>query len=413
MSLGFSKAGYNILAGLDNWDTAIETYRQNFGHPAIITDLKDVGAAIDVLTRYNPDMIIGGPPCQDFSSAGKRDENNGRGDLTISYAEIVSSLKPQWFVMENVSRIVKTQKLLEAKAILRNAGYGMTQYVLDASLCGVPQTRKRFFLIGKMGANDGFLLPFIEKNLTDKPMTIKDYFGNDIDIDHYYRHPRSYARRGIFSVHEPSPTIRGVNRPIPDGYKIHPGDPVNSLDGIRELTTDERSRIQTFPSTFRFSGNKTAREQMIGNAVPVNLAYYVGKSILEYILFKKRQDSSVSSSDPAYWESPAVQAALFESRSPYISQNTLTCICPDHAIRWTTENMAFCAPYSDIADIENVKKVLLYDRNKAIVGYYETGESRVIEKKELETLGIPDTHSDSDKTTKYRIINLLPLTESI
>ena len=413
MSLGFSKAGYNILAGLDNWDTAIETYRQNFKHPAIITDLKDVGVAIDILTQYNPEMIIGGPPCQDFSSAGKRDENNGRGDLTISYAEIVSYIKPQWFVMENVSRIVKTRKLLEAKAILRNAGYGMTQCVIDASLCGVPQRRKRFFLIGKMGANDGFLLPFIEKNLTDKPMTIKDYFGDDIDIDHYYRHPRSYARRGIFSVHEPSPTIRGVNRPIPDGYKIHPGDPVNSLDGIRELTTEERSRIQTFPSSFKFLGNKTAREQMIGNAVPVNLAYYVGKSILEYILFKKRQDSAVSSSDHAYWETSAVQDTLFDSQSPYISQKILTFMCPDHAIRWTTENMAFCAPDSDITDIEKIKKVLLYDRSKAIVGCYETGRSRIIEKKELKMLGIPDIHPESDKTTKYRIINLLPLTNSI
>ena len=81
---------------------------------------------------------------------------------------------------------------------------------------------------------------------------------------------------------EPSPTVRGVNRPIPNGYNLHPGDPVSSLDGIRCLTTKERSIIQTFPSEFILEGSITNLEQMIGNAVPVNLAQYVGNAILEY-----------------------------------------------------------------------------------------------------------------------------------
>lgn len=113
-------------------------------------------------------------------------------------------------------------------------------------------------------------------------MTVKDFFGNKIDIEYYYRHPRSYARRGIFSVNEPSPTIRGVNRPLPSGYTLHHNDPVKSLDGIRPLTTDERARIQTFPESFQFAGSKSDVEQMIGNAVPVNLGKYVASAILEY-----------------------------------------------------------------------------------------------------------------------------------
>lgn len=283
LSLGFQKAGYEILAAYDNWDEAITVYHNNFNHPVIKQDLSDVEQTVVEIEKYNPEMIIGGPPCQDFSSAGKRDENNGRGDLTVSYAKIVTSIKPEWFVMENVDRILKTGKLVEARKIFKDCGYGLTEAVLNASFCGVPQRRKRFIMIGHLGEKDGFMSDVLEKRQASKEMTISDYFGNQIDIKYYYRHPRSYARRGIFSIDEPSPTIRGVNRPMPSGYKLHPTDPVTSLDGIRPLTTLERSMIQTFPKDFKFIGTKTAMEQMIGNAVPVNLAKYVGDSIMAYM----------------------------------------------------------------------------------------------------------------------------------
>lgn len=230
-----------------------------------------------------PDMIIGGPPCQDFSSAGLRNEDNGRGNLTLSYAGIISKIRPEWFVMENVATITKTNKLAGAKEIFRSAGYGLTQVVLNAALCGVPQKRKRFFLIGKLNADDDFILPYIQRNLSKKELSVKEYFGDGLDIEYYYRHPRSYARRGIFSVNEPSPTIRGVNRPVPSGYTLHPNDPVKSLENIRPLTTRERSKIQTFPDDFFFTGSKSDVEQMIGNAVPVNLGKFVAEAINQYI----------------------------------------------------------------------------------------------------------------------------------
>lgn len=114
-------------------------------------------------------------------------------------------------------------------------------------------------------------------------MTIRDYLQNEFGVEYYYRHPRSYARRGIFSIDEPSPTIRGVNRPLPKNYKVHPGDATQNLDGLRCLTTLERARIQTFPADFHFQGTKTDLEQMIGNAVPVDLASYVAKHLLSYM----------------------------------------------------------------------------------------------------------------------------------
>lgn len=296
MSLGFQKAGFDILCAYDNWDSAINVYRANFSHPISKMDLMDSGYAIKEINKYDPDMIIGGPPCQDFSSAGKRDEDLGRGDLTVAFAKIVSGIKPEWFVMENVARITKTNKLEQAISILKKAGYGITKTVLNASKCGVPQKRMRFFMIGRLHEEDNFLSPTLEESLSDKEMTIADYFGDKIDFEYYYRHPRSYARRGIFSIHEPSPTIRGVNRPMPATYKIHDADPVTDTTGIRALTTKERSAIQTFPDNFRFLGTKTNIEQMIGNAVPVNLAKFVGEAIQKYSgnkILDKSRDLSI------------------------------------------------------------------------------------------------------------------------
>ena len=291
LSLGFEKAGFNIVAAYDKWDAALHVYNANFDHPAKQLDLTDIDTCVDTISALSPNMIIGGPPCQDFSSAGKRNEDNGRGDLTVNYAEIISKIKPPVFVMENVDRIVKTNKLVEAKKIFKEAGYGLSFKILDASYCGVPQKRKRFFMVGILGENDGFLDETLEANFSEKPMTMRDYFGDSLGIEYYYRHPRSYARRGIFSIDEPSPTVRGVNRPMPDGYEIHSNDPVRSKDGIRPLTTKERSLIQTFPEEFHFEGSKTDIEQMIGNAVPVNLAKYVATVVASYL--KKQRPTLV------------------------------------------------------------------------------------------------------------------------
>jgi len=286
MSLGFQNAGFEILAAFDNWKPAVEVYKENFEHPIYDFDLSTTKSK-EFINQLKPNLIIGGPPCQDFSSAGKRDDTLGRADLTISYAEIVSFVKPQFFVMENVERIKKSGVLRQAIEIFKEAGYGLTMEVLDASLCGVPQARKRFFLVGKLNENDNFLTPYFSKNLSKKPMTVFDYLGNSLDTEYYYRHPRSYKRRGVFSIHEPSATIRGVNRPIPAGYPGHSGDPVDVSDNVRPLTTIERSYIQTFPKTFKFNGTKTNVEQIIGNAVPVKLGEYVARCISEFIVDKK------------------------------------------------------------------------------------------------------------------------------
>lgn len=82
MSLGFEKAGVNVVAAYDNWDAAIDVYRANFQHPVFKRDLSDVSVSEEV-AGFAPDIIIGGPPCQDFSQAGKRSEDGGRAILSV------------------------------------------------------------------------------------------------------------------------------------------------------------------------------------------------------------------------------------------------------------------------------------------------------------------------------------------
>lgn len=288
LSLGLENAGFNVLLGVDNWKPAIEMYKVNFKHPILDIDLLDVEKSVGILKDFNPDMIVGGPPCQDYSSAGKRDEEHGRADLTISFANIIKRMKPRLFIMENVDRIVKSKRYQEALIIFKKAGYGLTKITLDASFCGAPQKRKRHFVIGSICHSDDFLLDILIKNQSKKSMTIRDYLGDKFGIDNYYRHPRNYNRRGIFSIDEPSPTVRGVNRPLPSGYPGHKNDSAHHLSGIRPLTTKERSLLQTFPDNYQLVGTKSNIEQAIGNAVPVKLAEYIGKCLS---IFLKESDN--------------------------------------------------------------------------------------------------------------------------
>ena len=282
LSRGFEDAGFGIIGAFEFWDVAAKCYAANFDHPVFTDDLSDVENAIEKLRTLSPDIIIGGPPCQDFSHAGKRVENV-RAALTECFATIVTAINPQWFVMENVDRAQNSKSYAAARHIFKAAGYGLTEVLLNAALYGVPQRRKRFFCIGSLNAADGFLLDYIEGNQSQTEMTLRDYFGETLDFEFYYRHPRNYSRRAIYSINEPSATIRGVNRPVPQGYPGHKKDACTLNSSIRPMTTLERSLVQTFPPDFKWVGNKTETEQMVGNAVPVKLAEFIAKALLHHI----------------------------------------------------------------------------------------------------------------------------------
>src|SRR3712207_2216357 len=108
LSMGLTQAGYDILAGYDAWDAAIAVYAENFHHPVSKLDLNDVDAAIAAVSAHRPEVIVGGPPCQEFSHAGTRKEGE-KANLTANYARIVTACKVPFFIMENVDRALTSK----------------------------------------------------------------------------------------------------------------------------------------------------------------------------------------------------------------------------------------------------------------------------------------------------------------
>ena len=278
LSLGFQGAGFPVAAAVDAWPAALATYRANHGHPAHQYDLSDVPGTVDLISRYSPSIIVGGPPCQDFSRAGKRIESN-RANLTVSFAEIVSAAAPRLFLMENVAVARRSTAYKTAFSILEKAGYGLTEQVLDASRCGVPQIRKRLFLLGRQNTAHNWLSDQLQNNLAPRSLTIREYLGDELRVEHYYHHPRFYGRKSVYSIDEAAPTLRGVNK-------------TTSCPGVRDVATnsapvrtacglspEKRARLQTFPASYRWVGSATAINQMVGNAVPVELARYVAAAV--------------------------------------------------------------------------------------------------------------------------------------
>ncbi|MCT8989634.1 DNA cytosine methyltransferase [Chelativorans sp. SCAU2101] len=329
MSLGLKRAGFEIVQAYDSWEPAVEIYRRNVGPHVWQHDLKDIFRVGPMIAALAPDIICGGPPCQDFSAAGRRVEGE-RAALTRAFAMLVCIARPRWFLMENVPQAAKSTAWADARAMLVKAGYGLTESKLNAAFYGVPQARKRLFVIGRLGEQDGFLESVLVAARSDRPMTVRDMLGDALG-DAFYVHPRHPGKRGVWSTDEPAPTMRGSSRrPMPAAYQPHPADaalieagafftrPYYEGRGVRTLdepapavirttrerprpkylasphpedpmpaqqaavlTQDQVARIQGFPVGWRWEGS-TSRDidQMIANAVPAPLAETIGRVIL-------------------------------------------------------------------------------------------------------------------------------------
>src|SRR5699024_7534349 len=118
--LGFQLAGFDVLEGFDNWQRAVDTYTASLDHKATLLDLSDLDATIQALEKFEDlaefPAIIGGPPCQDFSSAGTRVEG-ARADLTEKYAALIARFEPPFFVMENVARAERADAFKRAVTV--------------------------------------------------------------------------------------------------------------------------------------------------------------------------------------------------------------------------------------------------------------------------------------------------------
>jgi len=248
------------------WDAAACATRAAAGHRTVRTDI-----SVYPVERFKGAVgVIASPPCQDFSVAGNRLGLNGtRGQLVHQVVRWVEQLQPQWVVCEQVTPVLPIWELFAEK--FNTFGYHCWVGVLNAADYGVPQTRKRAFLIG---SKTGFVhRPEPSHHRTETNtlfgvipawVTLQQALGWDVvDSEEWW-------------VHRPSTTIVGSFRPdIVAGPGVDLTVPRQNRKGSVQITEQEGLILQTFDRNYPVQGSKTKRWQQIGNAVPPLLAAHV------------------------------------------------------------------------------------------------------------------------------------------
>ena len=331
MDLGFSRAGYEIIAAYDNNEAAVETYNRNLGGASqldlAICDFKKVASNLNMV-EVQPDIIIGGPPCQGFTTAGSRFRNDPRNQLIRNYIDALAQFKPRWFVMENVEGIITTaagEYLYEAIKQIASLNYSIFIKKVYMQEHSIPQRRKRVILVGNREGKDyqfpipsspasGQLYRSSAVTLRSAIEDIQDIVNDTIDqtprIPTGIRLRRiqalkqgqtmkdlpadlqhdSFKRRAHRRVQDGIPSERrggapsGLKRLVYDEpcltiTSAAPGEFIHPTRD-RTLTLRECARIQTFPDIYNFCGSRSERITQIGNAVPPAFAQQLADSIL-------------------------------------------------------------------------------------------------------------------------------------
>lgn len=325
MSLGFEMSGFKELLAIDNWKDALVTYEHNRNDAhTLCADLSCLSPE-DVKNKYNiddVDVIIGGPPCQGFSLAGKRIIEDERNKLYKSFVNFVRCFRPKAFVMENVPNILSIGGGMVRDSILKDfedLGYTINVQVLTASDYGVPQNRRRAVFVGFSGRTKfNFPQPFDTPKVTsyealcDLPEgSLSNGEKYPIEIQNDYQRLMRQNSTGVYNhditIHNDK-TIEIIAM-VPDGgnYKDLPIElqqtrkvhiawtrlcstkPSFTIDCghnhhfhykyNRVPTARESARLQSFPDKFVFIGNKGSQLRQIGNAVPPLLAKAISSQI--------------------------------------------------------------------------------------------------------------------------------------
>jgi DNA (cytosine-5)-methyltransferase 1 len=331
-SKGFEMAGFDVLLGIDNWDPALETFKNNHGNTKIINkDIREIEDDFYKKYSVDVDVIIAGPPCQGFSMCGTRDINDSRNSLFKEVIRAVKIINPKVVVIENVVGLM-SMKSPEGEYVkeiihdeLEKLGYEIENKILNADEYQVPQSRKRvFFIASKIGR-----INFPEKNL--KKITVFDALSNipDSTKNEYLKPENEYQKimsddKKIIYNHESmnhNAKVLEKIRHVPPGgnWKDIPpeiyGDVGNHSNNYRRLnpkkpsitikhatksmilhykydrviTAREAARLQSFPDSFIISGNKTDQHQQLANAVPPFLGFAIGKQIINKLHGKKEK----------------------------------------------------------------------------------------------------------------------------
>lgn len=308
-SLGYHWAGFKELLAIDFDKNACETLETNF--PDLTVWNRDITTVTseEILKQCNIkkgelDILDGSPPCQGFSTAGKRDLNDSRNDLFLDFIRLIEGLHPKIFVMENVSGMIKggyKGKFNEIRKQLNSLGYKVKIKLMNAMWYEVPQSRERLIFIGvrnDLNIEPSFPKPF-DKVITVKE-AIKDCPLSEIktpkgDVDLYF--DKIKVGSDLASYYESV----GKKRKSFSIKKLNPDKPSNTVtklfsDGMtgllhweekRFMTISELKRLSSFPDDYKFIGKFEQQWARIGNAVMPKMMYHIAKNIKENILNAK------------------------------------------------------------------------------------------------------------------------------
>jgi DNA (cytosine-5)-methyltransferase 1 len=295
----YEKNNFEIVWANDIDKYACETYRSYFKHDIVCDDIKNV----DLNSIPKADIVIGGFPCQDFSVAGKRRGlSSERGQLYLQMKLVIEHCEPLAFIAENVEGLTNLEgnKTVEKiKEDFKSCGYNVTYHLFNAADYGVPQIRKRVFIVGirkDIKANIYFPKPVRDQFSQTNPwMTAKDAIDDlwdKVDEPGIYNHTNKDISKAKFykgkrlqgncliAGDKPSVTIRAEHHGNIEGhYRTANPDNPNDVSGWRRLSVRECARLQTFPDDFVFKGAATYAYKQVGNAVPPVLAWYIARAV--------------------------------------------------------------------------------------------------------------------------------------
>ncbi|EJO2025944.1 DNA (cytosine-5-)-methyltransferase [Vibrio parahaemolyticus] len=322
--IGFENENFKVLVASDIEETAAETHRLNWPDtPFIHRDIRQIQSQelLEAAGGVKPDLIIGGPPCQGFSSLGAKISADPRNELFDHYARIVDDLKPKAFLFENVKTMGTLYKgLFKDKVVERfsKIGYRVYEKVVNVAEHGVPQNRERLFIFGTLlDENFGFPVATHGDKVGLFPLTtvgqaindLVDKTESDIQAHIALNHSETVIRRYKFipeggklpppeelpedirrknfgntykRLHRDKPALTMV--PGNNAFPIHP-----ILD--RSLTPREAARIQTFPDEHIFAGDRRRQCILVGNAVPPMMAQKLARAISDHFEGKIEKDN--------------------------------------------------------------------------------------------------------------------------
>lgn len=280
MAVGLKEAGFELVWANDFDKNAVKAYRHNLGDHIVLGDINE----IDPDDIPDADVIAGGPPCQDYSAAGKGEGERGeRGKMVWTYLRIIERKQPKAFIFENVKGLISKRHRPTFDALIEKfneIGYTVSWKLINAWDYGVAQKRERVFIVG-IRKDLGFIYEFPAPDPADyRTKVLRDVIGDLPDPrPYYYRHPRNYNRRAVFSIDEPSPAVRTVNRPMPDNYMPHPADAHVQNHEPKELTEKQLAFLKRNPASVTKNRPVTMDEPsrtipaVIHKGVPYGLIY--------------------------------------------------------------------------------------------------------------------------------------------